>query len=65
MKVKEIISRIEDVEKCIRFLEELPGKDKIATCWEADLAEDIEKHLYDYCELLENMDVRWNGRPET
>ncbi len=61
MKVKEIISLIEDVEKCIGFLERTCEKTE---CGDADVVEHIEKHLYEYCELLESMEVRWNGRPE-
>ena len=62
MKVKEIISRIEDVEKCIGFLERNCEKTE---SMDADIVEDIEKLLYEYCELLENMEVRWTGRTET
>lgn len=62
MKVKEIISRIEDVERCIGFLERICEKTE---CENADIVEAIEKHLYEYSELLESMEVRWNGRAET
>lgn len=62
MKVKEIISRIENVERCIGFLERNCDETESV---DADIVEDIEKLLYDYCELLENMEVRWNGRAET
>lgn len=62
MKVKEIISRIEDVEKCIGFLERNCEETE---SMDADIVEDIEKLLYEYCELLESMEVRWNGRAET
>ena len=62
MKVKEIISRIEDVEKCIGFLERNCENTESV---DDDIDEAIEKHLYEYCELLESMEVRWNGRAET
>lgn len=61
MKVKEIISRIESVEKCIGFLERTCEKTE---CGNADIVADIGKLLYDYCELLENMEVKWTGRSE-
>lgn len=65
MKVKEIISRIADVKNCVKCLEELAETSKMETCRKDAITEDIEEHLDNYCDLLESMEVRWNGKIET
>ena len=65
MKVKEIILRISDVKKCTEYLHELSETSEMDACRKNAIVEDIEAHLDNYCELLESMEVRWNGRAET
>lgn len=58
MKVSEVINRINDIETCLKYLEDWQ-KGKITEKNQIEaLAEDIENHLDDYIDMLKAKDVK-------
>ena len=58
MKVSEVISKINDIETCIDYLEDWKMGEITDIKRIEGLAEDIENHLDDYIDLLKAKDVK-------
>ena len=57
MKVSEVISKINDIETCIDYLEDWKMGEITDIKRIEGLAEDIENHLDDYIDFLKTKDV--------
>ncbi len=58
LKVSDVINRINDIEKCRRYLEEwMDGKIMDQNQIDA-IADDIDTHLEAYAEMLMNKEIK-------